>query len=132
MAKDVKHNLEVWECPTCAFTFDARHTNDGTDGEYSCPVCAESQLRARVARLEAQVEKREVTLHALWRIHADDPSRSWTDVAIEMRAIVKAALAEGDQKPSVYNFYESSREACPKCGKEHSLIIEGAADADPD
>jgi ssDNA-binding Zn-finger/Zn-ribbon topoisomerase 1 len=46
------NSVECVECPDCAFTFDADH--EATDGSgYSCPVCAEVALTARVAQLEA-------------------------------------------------------------------------------
>lgn len=34
----------LWECPRCAFTFDAVHTNE--DGSLSCPVCELAALTA--------------------------------------------------------------------------------------
>jgi hypothetical protein len=34
--------IRLWECPNCAFGFDALHTQE--DGTYSCPVCAEQRL----------------------------------------------------------------------------------------
>ena len=39
--------LAVWSCPDCAFTFDAFHTDTETGG-YSCPACAEIELRDRL------------------------------------------------------------------------------------
>tara|TARA_Y100000310_G_scaffold288644_1_gene314450 strand:+ start:49 stop:798 length:750 start_codon:yes stop_codon:yes gene_type:complete len=32
----------IWRCETCGFGMHAEHTTDGTDGEYDCPVCAET------------------------------------------------------------------------------------------
>ena len=54
-AEDVR---EAWEqstelcvsCPNCAFTFDSTHTDQ--DGGYSCPLCAEIHLEARLAEVE--------------------------------------------------------------------------------
>lgn len=34
------------ECPSCAFLFDESHTDDGEALSYSCPNCAEIELRA--------------------------------------------------------------------------------------
>ncbi len=45
-----EERAELWECPGCAFGFDARHTNH--DGEHSCPNCGEQAALARVADLE--------------------------------------------------------------------------------
>ncbi|HET7025076.1 MAG TPA: DUF3850 domain-containing protein, partial [Gemmatimonadales bacterium] len=35
---------KLWECPDCAFTFDAAHEDDTPQGGYSCPVCAVAAL----------------------------------------------------------------------------------------
>jgi hypothetical protein len=47
----------LWECPDCAFSFDASHRDETTnyflEPVYSCPNCAEARLSAEVARLRA-------------------------------------------------------------------------------
>lgn len=53
---DFEDGVRCWACPVCAFTFDAFHT-DTPDGGCSCPLCAESDLRVRVADLEAQLAR---------------------------------------------------------------------------
>jgi hypothetical protein len=37
-----EQNVECVVCPSCAFAFDACHTD--ADGGYSCPACAEAAL----------------------------------------------------------------------------------------
>lgn len=37
----------LWECPDCAFSFAAEHTDTAT-GEHSCPVCENARLAARI------------------------------------------------------------------------------------
>jgi rubredoxin len=41
----------LWECPDCAFAFDAAHVNDDSIGTYSCPVCNESKDTKRLDHL---------------------------------------------------------------------------------
>lgn len=45
-------NEKLYECPECAFTFLAGHTDEG--GGYSCPNCAEAKLAQQLAALEWQ------------------------------------------------------------------------------
>jgi rubrerythrin len=48
---------QLWECPDCGFAFDASHTNDNGEGEYSCPVCNESRLETQVAQLRKAIRR---------------------------------------------------------------------------
>jgi hypothetical protein len=43
LIQEIQRQPKMWECPECAFTFDAIHTD--ADGGHSCPCCAESSLR---------------------------------------------------------------------------------------
>lgn len=43
--------VELWSCSDCGFTFDASHTDVGTN-EHSCPACAEIRLEQEVERLK--------------------------------------------------------------------------------
>jgi hypothetical protein len=38
--------VECVACPDCAFTFDARQ--EDTDGGYTCPQCAENEMRRQL------------------------------------------------------------------------------------
>ena len=33
--------VQLWECPSCGFAFDAVHEDDEIGGGYSCPECAQ-------------------------------------------------------------------------------------------
>ena len=58
-----REDVEAWQqstelcvsCPDCAFTFDSMHTDQG--GGYSCPVCAEIRLEARLAEVESEAHR---------------------------------------------------------------------------
>ena len=52
---------KLWNCPECAFGFDAFHT-DERGGGYSCPLCAEAWLEKEVARLRSQLEATQAEL----------------------------------------------------------------------
>ena len=49
--------IKLWECPDCAFGFDAMHSD--IDGTYSCPLCAETRLLAEVEKLRAEIQRRQ-------------------------------------------------------------------------
>jgi hypothetical protein len=51
---DIEGIRKMWECPGCAFAFDAMHTNE--DGSYSCPACAEIRLAEEVTRLRKELD----------------------------------------------------------------------------
>lgn len=52
-AADWEQSTELCvSCPDCAFTFDSAHTD--ADGGYSCPVCVEIRLEARIAEVERE------------------------------------------------------------------------------
>jgi len=61
---------EMWDCPDCAFSFDAMHTDNVTGG-YSCPLC-------RVADLERVLA---IALHAV-KITDNGDTRTFTCAAI--------------------------------------------------
>lgn len=44
-------SVKLWQCPDCAFSFDAMHADEG--GGYSCPACAETRLTAALALASA-------------------------------------------------------------------------------
>jgi hypothetical protein len=44
--------VKLWECERCGFRYDAAHSLDGTDAEYSCPVCNEGKLQSRADAAE--------------------------------------------------------------------------------
>ena len=46
----------LWQCPDCAFAFDAAHHADGKPGEYTCPACAEARLEAALKRCHALLD----------------------------------------------------------------------------
>lgn len=45
----------LWNCPNCAFSFAAEHTN--ADGSYTCPVCAEARLEKELAEAKGLLIK---------------------------------------------------------------------------
>lgn len=51
----VEDGVRCVVCPSCAFTFDAHHTDAATD-RYSCPLCAEVRLLALRAAVQSMVE----------------------------------------------------------------------------
>jgi len=59
----------LWECPDCAFGFDAQHTDQ--NGGYSCPACAEHELGKQVAALAEVIE-------ALRDRHYDEGPGEWS------------------------------------------------------
>lgn len=71
-------------CPTCAFTFDADHTNT-VGGGYSCPACHAADLEREVAQ---EIAKKNLE-GAIKREYAERWERSKREV-IELRA--RAAL----------------------------------------
>lgn len=53
---------QLWQCPDCAFSFDAMHADEG--GGYSCPACAETRLTAALASANALNERLVAELEA--------------------------------------------------------------------
>ena len=51
----VTETLEVWSCNACAFTMDARHTEEKTEKDYACPACNELALQVHVVELEKEL-----------------------------------------------------------------------------
>src|SRR5690606_21494010 len=53
-ARTMNHNM--WTCGDCGFSFDASHTDEGTDGQYSCPACAEIELEKQLEQAQAAMQ----------------------------------------------------------------------------
>lgn len=54
-AEYIEQAPNMWDCPDCGFSFDARHEDVG--GGYSCPVCAEVRLTAALRDLAEEYER---------------------------------------------------------------------------
>lgn len=49
---DAPPGTRLFVCGDCGFAFDAAHTDDGTDGEYTCPVCEVEKLKKELSARE--------------------------------------------------------------------------------
>jgi len=99
-AEDVR---EAWEqstelcvsCPNCAFTFDSTHTDQ--DGGYSCPLCAEIHLEARLAEIEQDlIAERMLRDYSDVEAHAEREQRESLEARLETRL----------DEDSVYRVYD--------------------------
>src|SRR5690606_21121276 len=55
----------MWTCGDCGFAFDASHTDEGTEGQYSCPACAEIELEKQLEQCMGSHENLEAVCHRL-------------------------------------------------------------------
>jgi hypothetical protein len=74
----IESKPKMWDCPDCAFSFDAIHV-DEPGGGYSCPVCAESRLEKLLEEKDALIDSQKVKIEK-----AQLQKREWHSKAIEL------------------------------------------------
>lgn len=90
----------LWQCPDCAFAFDAAH--EDSDGGHTCPCCAEARLTAALASANEMNERLVAQLRKLdeWRtkIDEDEDYTGWEDlesIVGEARALLASMKGDG-------------------------------------
>jgi hypothetical protein len=83
-------NVACVECPSCAFTFDAFHTDEPHGDSYSCPSCAELNLRAELDVLVGRLEQAEKERQE-WEDRAGDALATLNTVELERDDLSEAA-----------------------------------------
>lgn len=84
----------LWQCPDCAFAFDASHTDN--DGSYSCPCCAEARLTTALSSSNEMLGRAAPMLDRLahYEGNVNQPAKALAD---EIRALLQSLQAnKGD------------------------------------
>ena len=85
----------LYDCPDCAFTFGAEHTDE--DGGYSCPQCLEASLRDEIASWKRLVEMKDDALERIADPHSD---RAPADLKDAIR--IAQGARDGTQWPTAF------------------------------
>jgi hypothetical protein len=85
--------VKLWECERCGFRYDAAHSLDGTDAEYSCPVCNEGKLQSRADAAEGLARALEAVEDWLSHPPVGMSLNEIVNREQELREQVRAALA---------------------------------------